>query len=72
MESMTANRVRGTSAAQPAEARSVTLLELVWSLSDSSDSSDDDQRVVGAVCGLLEGGEVRLCGNFRGQILRPT
>ena len=44
------------------EPQTVTLLELVRTLSEIT---DDDREVVATVLHLLRSGQVRLCGNFR-------
>jgi hypothetical protein len=45
------------------EARPTTLLDLVWSASESTPGED---QLVAGVAGLLRSGRVRLTGNFRG------
>ena len=49
---------------QEPEAKSLTLLELVGSVCDVTDSDDE---VVATVLQMLSSGRVRLCGNFRGS-----
>ena len=48
---------------QEPESKSLTLLELVGSVCDETDSDDE---VVATVLQMLRSGRVRLCGNFRG------
>jgi len=44
--------------------RSVTLLELVSAVSETT---DDEREIVAAVLHMLRSGSVRLNGNFRGE-----
>ncbi len=41
----------------------LTLLDLVWAVSEAADS---EAEVVATVLHLIESGRVRLCGSFRG------
>jgi len=49
---------------QDPEPKSATLLELVESVCDVTDS---DEEVIATVLHMLRSGRVRLCGNFRGS-----
>jgi hypothetical protein len=55
--------IQSTVQLQKPEAKSLTLLELVGSVCDVTDSDDE---VVATVLQMLRSGRVRLCGNFRG------
>jgi hypothetical protein len=46
------------------EPRQVTLLELVYALSEVT---EDDREVVATALAMLRSGRVRLCGNFRNR-----
>ncbi len=62
-----ATSAQATIQAQPAQRRTLTLLELVSELVDAGGS---DREVVAAVLGLLDTGRVRLIGQVREADLR--